>query len=268
MKMRLSVKILSAIIAAVMIASLLTACKEPDPPQNATPSQAAPLPATPGAATPDAPPTPPVPPSPPTVSEDNDEELDFFETFGDFPAHFVTHGGRPGDEAPTEFYLHATIDISGDGTMKGELFSNLESTDSETIEQTSSWTGRIAGNKVYRTEEGSYYFYVEDVVYKNEPNTEAQSDGKTLKYVYGFGLDPELDNRLELFVPGTPIESLYVEGSQQDIGQFLTMMRKEGDGESLECYLLRGRIDNNYISLTEEEYSMGPPQEPQPPQQP
>ena len=269
-----SLLLIAAVLITLLCVSILTGCGDP----SAEPT--APAQATPDSPTyyaiPNTPPVPPMPPATEPPADDTntepdvpaDEELDFFEAFSDYPAHFVTHGGRPSDDGPSDYYLHATLEIAADGTMTGELFSNLESTENEVIEQKSNWTGRIADNKVYRREDGSYYFYVTDIQYEKEPGTIKQKDDKVVKYVNGFGLDPSLDNMLELFTPGTDIDSLVVENAQQDVRQFLTMMRKEGTDNKLECYLLRGRVDNCYISLTEEEASMGPPQEPQKPDGP
>ena len=82
-----------------------------------------------------------------------------------------------------------------------------------------------------------YYFYVDGVRYEQEPNTSEQVDGKTVKYVCGFG-------RSE---------------TQMDIRQFLSMMLKDGESDTLGCYMLRGRTDDCYVSITAEEAEMGPP---------
>ncbi len=44
-----------------------------------------------------------------------------------------------------------------------------------------------------------------------------------------------------------------------DIRQFLSMMLKDGESDTLGCYMLRGRTDDCYVSITAEEAEMGPP---------
>lgn len=104
-----------------------------------------------------------------------------------------------------------------------------------------------------------YYFYVDGVRYEQEPNTSEQVDGKTVKYVCGFGLDPEDNNKLFLFTPNAKTDSVKSSETQMDIRQFLSMMLKDGESDTLGCYMLRGRTDDCYVSITAEEAEMGPP---------
>ena len=147
-------------------------------------------------------------------------------------------------------------------TMKGEFFTNLESTDSETIENKSNWTAYIRDGKAYKVSDNEYYFYVDGVRYEQEPETSEQTDGKTVKYVCGFGLDPEENNKLHLFTPEMNIDDLKNDESKMDMRQFLSMMLKDGEGETLGCYMLRGRSDDCYVSITDEEAKMEPPGQP------
>ena len=146
--------------------------------------------------------------------------------------------------------------------MKGEFFTNLESTDSETIENKSNWTAYIRDGKAYKVSDNEYYFYVDGVRYEQEPETSEQTDGKTVKYVCGFGLDPEENNKLHLFTPEMNIDDLKNDESKMDMRQFLSMMLKDGEGETLGCYMLRGRSDDCYVSITDEEAKMEPPGQP------
>lgn len=268
MKKRLFIFLLTAAMVFSASAVVMTGCDEGEP-DTATPDSAETLTVATVDETEDSTSTDPVPPKPPepptdganVFDEENDEEMDIFETFPDLPTHFVTHGGRPGEEGASEYYLHATLEIGSDGSLKGEFFANLESTETETIEHVSNWTGKIRDNKVYKDSSGNYYFFVFDIKYENEPITSETIDGKTVNYVYGYGLDPEAGNRVELFAPGTAIDSLKDENSQQDIRQFLTMMQKDGEADTLDCYMLRGRVDNCYVSITDEQANMAPPEQ-------
>ena len=263
-------------LSSLLTASILSGCG--DPGDTATPDSATPDSATVPAATsapeatssplgttaPDTAPVSTAPAEPATKAPEG-EELVFSEVFADFPVNFVSHGGKPGDENPGESYMHATLKIE-DGKITGDFFSNLESTETETVEHKSNWTGTIRNGKVYRTEDGSYYIYVDSVKYDKEPLTSEKADGKTVNYVYGFGLDPEENNRLNIFTPETRIDSLISDDVKMDLRQFLTMMMKDGEAETLGCYMIRGKVDNCYVSITEEEAAMAPPDRPGPPE--
>lgn len=211
--------------------------------------------------------------------ESKDKKLDFFKTFKDYPKHFVTHGVKPGEEMSSEFYFDATLEISGDGKITGTYFSNLDSTDDMTIENTCKWTGKIRDNKVYRDADGNYYFYLKGVKYDNKPGTTKETDGKLVKYVYGYGLSEKADNKIRLYAPGTPIGKIPPGDTETDIGQFLELMRKPAKNDSLDCFFIIGKNNSCYVSITDEEYEMAakgdsggeepaPPEQPQEPEQP
>ena len=121
-------------MAAAALSAALTGCGEPE--NTATPDSAS----SETSATPDEITTAPESTEPSTGEDDKYEAMDFPDAFEDFPMHFVSHGGRPEDSGPSDYYYDAKIEFLGDGTMKGEFFTNLESTDSETIENKSNWT--------------------------------------------------------------------------------------------------------------------------------
>ena len=189
------------------------------------------------------------------------KKLDLFKEFGDFPVHFITHEGGPIEEGSR--YLHATIEISSDGTVTGEFFSNMESTDAKVVEHHSKWTAKIRKNKVYRTDEGRYFLFFDDVKYEKKPDTSKEKDGKTLRYAYGYGLDPAIDNCLEVFPPDTPFEKLQPTDSDTDIRDFLRLMFKDVENDTTDFYILRGSDNSNYVSITEEEANQEPPEMPE-----
>ncbi|MBQ6381348.1 MAG: hypothetical protein IJJ41_07110 [Clostridia bacterium] len=211
-------------------------------------------------------------------SKGKDTALDFFKTFTEYPAHFVAHGVKPGDEMSSEYYYHATLEIAANGTLKGTYFNNLDSAAGKAVEQKSSWSGKIRGNKVYRTQEGGYYIYLEKVVYEKKPSSSEQKGGKTIEYVCGFGLNQKADNKILLYPPETAIDSITPENSEINMRDFLQMMRKDAQGDTLGCYLLCGENNSFYVSISDEEAQRGeqaegdsqkqPPQKPQPPQRP
>ena len=45
-------------------------------------------------------------------------------------------------------------------------------------------------------------------------------------------------------------------------------MFKNGEADALDCYLLRGKDHHCYVSITDEEAMMDPPEQPEQPQQP
>lgn len=243
-------------MAAAALSAALAGCGEPE--NTATPDSAS----SETSATPDEITTAPESTEPSTGEDDKYEAMDFPDAFEDFPMHFVSHGGRPEDNGPSDYYYDAKIEFLGDGTMKGEFFTNLESTDSETIENKSNWTAYIRDGKAYKVSDNEYYFYVDGVRYEQEPETSEQTDGKTVKYVCGFGLDPEENNKLHLFTPEMNIDDLKNDESKMDMRQFLSMMLKDGEGETLGCYMLRGRSNDCYVSITDEEAKMEPPGQP------
>lgn len=207
-----------------------------------------------------------------------DEELDFFETFVDYPAHFVAHGVNPGEEMSSEFYFHATMEIASDGKITGTYFNNLDSADGSTVEKVSNWTAAIRGNKVYLGDDG-WYFYLDNVKYEKKPGTSEEKDGKTINYVYAYGSNEKADNKIQLFDPETPIDSFPSEEGGPDMRQFLSTMRKDGEGEMLGCFMIVGENDSRYVSITDEEAQMAaqgdergeepaPPEQPQQPEQP
>lgn len=236
-------------------------------------------------------PTQPAPPSPPTVFEattstdsnkkpdsDKPEELDFFKAFSNYPKHFVSHGVRPGDEMSSEFFYHVTIEISDDGVIKSTYFNNMESNDDTIIEETSSWTGNIRDKKIYLDTDGSYYFYLKNVKYDHKPDTSEKKDDKTIKYVYGYGLNAKADNKIRLYAPGTSLDDIELENIDIDLPEFLMNMRKNGEGDALDCFLLIGKGNRLAVSISDEEAEMalkeqngdegGQPQPPEPPEHP
>ncbi len=259
-----SLIIIIAALAAVAIGVLIVlfAIRHPSKPSQPKP------PAQP--ATPDAPsiPGPPSAPPEPATSDVSvpaqAEELDLSEAFSEFPAHFISHNGGPPTEGST--YLHATMEISRDGKISGTFFSNMDTGDN--AEQKSDWTGSILDGKLYRTASGSYGFKVNDIRYEKEPGTSETINGKTVYYVSGFGLDTAADNLMELYLPGYAIDDILPATSGMDIRQFLSMMFKNGEAQTLDCCLIKGNEDSCYVSITEEESRMDPPQQPDQPEQP
>ncbi len=191
-----------------------------------------------------------------TEKEKKAEELDFFKTFSDFPKMFVSHGVRPGDEMSSEYNFHATLEISEDGKIKGTYFSNLDSTDDMTIESRSSWSADISGKKVYRDANGNYYFCLKNVKYDKKPGSAEESDGKIVNYVYGYGLNKKADNKIKLYALDTAIKKIPTKDPKTDIRNFLSLMRKSDNNGKLNCYLIIGKDDSCYVSLTDEEIEM------------
>ena len=182
-----------------------------------------------------------------------------------------------GEDTSNEYYYHATIEISADGKIEGTFFSNLDSTEDQVIEYRCSWNAKIKRTRIYRRADGSYFFYLKDIKYDKQPDTTEEADGKTIKYVYAFGLSEKADNKIVLYPPETSIDSLKTADSEFDMRQFLTMMRKDGEAEKLDCFLLKGKDDSCYISITDEEAKMAEqeqgeqpehPEEPQRPEKP
>lgn len=191
-----------------------------------------------------------------TEKESKAEELDFFKTFSDFPKMFVSHGVRPGEQMTSEFYYDAELEISENGKIKGTYFSNLDSTDDMTIESRSSWSAEISGKKVYRDANGNYYFCLKNVKYDKKPGSTEESDGKIINYVYGYGLNKNADNKIKLYAPDTAIKNIPTKDPKTDIRNFLSLMRKSDKNGKLDCFLIIGKDDSCYVSLTDEEIEM------------
>lgn len=239
-------------------------------------------------------PTQPAPPPPPTTfaatipseskdnkqktNSDKPEELDFYQAFSDYPRHFVSHGVRPGDEMSSAFFFHVTMEISDNGVIKGTYFNNTGSDDDTIIEETSNWTAGVRDKKIYLDTDGSYYFYLKDVKYDHKPETSEKDGDKTVKYVYGYGLNAKADNKIRLYAPGTPLGDIELDKSDIDLPEYLINMRKNGEGELLDCFLLIGTDDRMAVSISDEEAAMaaqeqngndeGQPQPPDPPEHP
>ena len=270
----IAVLVIAAIAAAILIRGNPFA-GPPTPPEPTAPT----APATPDSAPPPPPPSIASTTAPTSAQTPKkpakDEVLDYFKAFGDYPAHFVSHGVEPGDEMSSEFYYHATIEISKDGKITGTYFNNLDSTDDMILEYQCKWTAKIRKNELHHTTKGEYFFYVEDVKYEKKPGTTEEVDGKTVMYVYAFGLNEKADNKIELYTPDTKIESFDAEGLELDLRQFLMMMRKNGEGKTLDCYLIRGDEESCYVSISDDEAKMAEQEQsgdghqpPQPPEQP
>lgn len=267
--------ILFVFSAAVVMFASRRPPEPPEPPENVEPSQPPPPP-PPAAVVSTS--TPEIKIDKKTAENGKPEELDFFKAFSQYPKHFVSHGVRPGDEMSSEFFYHVTMEISDKGVIKGTYFNNMESHGDTIIEETSSWTGNIRDNKIFLDPDGSYFFYLKNVKYDQKPNTSEEKDDKTVKYVYGYGLNAKADNMIRLYAPGTSLDDIELEKSNVDLPEYLTNMRKNGEGEALDCFLLIGTDNRLAVSISDEEAEMAAqeqsgdggdqPQPPEPPEQP